>query len=402
MQNVNRKFKIWGALLFLLLFAVGVSMYFTAANVQAATKTGFVTINGDSYYINKDGSKQKGWLELEGKKYYFNTKTGVQVKGWVTDSKGRKRYFSKQAGIMMTGWVTDSKDQKRYFNPSTGFMQTKWLTLKGKRYYFYSNSGVAACKTFLTDSKKNTRYFTSACYMLTGWTKNSSNEYRYFETEDGIMAKGFQTLDGKKYYFNEKGIQQNGWQKIKGDYYFFQIRNGCYASMVTSRRVNGIYLTKSGEARYNSEEKRKLNLMVTANQVMRRVTKRNMSKPEKLWRCYLKAVSYGYGGTGNDYDFRYYYSNWDVSYAEDMFYRGHGDCFAFASAFAYLANAVGFEAKVISSGGHGWAEIKGEVCDPNWAKGTGHIERYYRMSYDLSGVDGRPYYRGNRAYVITI
>ena len=197
-------------------------------------------------------------------------------------------------------------------------------------------------------------------------------------------------------------ILGGGWQKIKGDYYFFQIRNGCYASMVTSRRVNGIYLTKSGEARYNSEEKRKLNLMVTANQVMRRVTKRNMSKPEKLWRCYLKAVSYGYGGTGNDYDFRYYYSNWDVSYAEDMFYRGHGDCFAFASAFAYLANAVGFEAKVISSGGHGWAEIKGEVCDPNWAKGTGHIERYYRMSYDLSGVDGRPYYRGNRAYVIAI
>ena len=55
MQNVNRKFKIWGALLFLLFFAVGVSMYFTAANVQAATKTGFVTINGDSYY------RRAGW-----------------------------------------------------------------------------------------------------------------------------------------------------------------------------------------------------------------------------------------------------------------------------------------------------------------------------------------------------
>lgn len=172
--------------------------------------------------------------------------------------------------------------------------------------------------------------------------------------------------------------------------------------MLTSQRINGIYLTKSGKARYNSEEQRKLNIMVTANQVMRSVTQRNMSKPEKLWKCYLKAVSYGYGGTGNDYDFRYYYSNWDVSYAEDMFYRGHGDCFAFASAFAYLANSLGFEAKVISSGGHGWAEIKGKVCDPNWAKGTGNIERYYRMDYDLSGVDGRPYYKGNRAYVITI
>ena len=231
MQNVNRKFKIWGALLFLLFFAVGVSMYFTAANVQAATKTGFVTINGDSYYINEDGSKQKGWLELEGKKYYFNTKTGVQVKGWVTDSKGRKRYFSKQAGIMMTGWVTDSKDQKRYFNPSTGFMQTKWLTLKGKRYYFYSNSGVAACKTFLTDSKKNTRYFTSACYMLTGWTKNSSNEYRYFETEDGIMAKGFQTLNGKKYYFNTgSGKMAVGWTTIDGNKYYFDKETGVMAT----------------------------------------------------------------------------------------------------------------------------------------------------------------------------
>ena len=154
-------------------------MYFTAANVHAETKTGFVTINGKSYYINEDGSKQKGWLELNGKKYYFNATTGVQVKGWATDSKGRKRYFSKNAGVMLTGWLTDSKDQKRYFDPSTGFMQTKWLTLNGRKYYFYSNSGVAACKTFLTDSKNNTRYITRACYMLNGWTKNSDTDYRY-------------------------------------------------------------------------------------------------------------------------------------------------------------------------------------------------------------------------------
>ena len=40
-------------------------------SVSAATKTGFVTQKGKTYYINKDGSKQKGWLELKGKKYYF-------------------------------------------------------------------------------------------------------------------------------------------------------------------------------------------------------------------------------------------------------------------------------------------------------------------------------------------
>ena len=82
--------------------------------------------------------------------------------------------------------------------------------------------------------------------------KPSGNIYYY--DVNGHTEKGLITISSKKYYFNEKGIQQNGWQKIKGDYYFFQIRNGCYASMVTSRRVNGIYLTKSVEARYNSEE----------------------------------------------------------------------------------------------------------------------------------------------------
>ena len=230
MQNVNRKFRIWGVLLLLMFFAAGVFRY-SAANVQAATQTGFVTINGKSYYINKDGSKQKGWLELDGKKYYFNASTGVQVKGWATDSSGRKRYFSKGAGIMMTGWLTDSKDQKRYFDPTTGFMQTKWLTLKGKKYYFYSGSGVAACKTFLTDSKDNTRYFTSACYMLTGWAKNSNQESRYFETSDGIMAKGFQTIVNKTYYFNtSSGKMVTGWKTISSSKYYFDKETGVMAT----------------------------------------------------------------------------------------------------------------------------------------------------------------------------
>lgn len=144
MQNVNKKFRSWGILLLLLFFAVGVSVLFNASDVQARRRPALLTINGKSYYIKEDGSKLKGWLELNGKKYYFNKSTGVQVKGWVKNSKGQKRYFSKGAGVMLTGWVTDSKGQKRYFNTRTGYMQTRWLTLKGRKYYFYSQSGVAA------------------------------------------------------------------------------------------------------------------------------------------------------------------------------------------------------------------------------------------------------------------
>ena len=82
MQNVNRKFKIWGATSVSAVFCCGsFHVFYCGKCTGCKRKQVFVTINGDSYYINEDGSKQKGWLELEGKKYYFNTKTGVQVKG---------------------------------------------------------------------------------------------------------------------------------------------------------------------------------------------------------------------------------------------------------------------------------------------------------------------------------
>ena len=233
MQNVNKKSKTLGMFLFLLLAVASVMFFASASKVQAATKTGFVTTNGKTYYIKKDGSKQKGWLELNGKKYYFNTKTGEQVKGWTTDSKGRKRYFTSGSGVMTTGWIKNSKGQRRYFDKSTGFMKTKWMTLNGKKYYFYSKSGIAAQKVFLTDSKKNTRYFTSSCYMLTGWTKNSKNEARYFEPKDGVMAQGFEKIDGKTYYFYKgSGKMATGWvtDEKNGYKYYFDKTTGVMAT----------------------------------------------------------------------------------------------------------------------------------------------------------------------------
>ena len=65
---------------YLLLFVVTVFVM-GCFSVSAATKTGFVTQKGKTYYINKDGSKQKGWLELKGKKYYFKVRTYRTVNG---------------------------------------------------------------------------------------------------------------------------------------------------------------------------------------------------------------------------------------------------------------------------------------------------------------------------------
>ena len=69
MRNVYKKLKNWGILFLLVLCVAGAVNVVTAGDVQAATKTGFQTINGKTYYIRQDGSKQKGWLTLNGKKY---------------------------------------------------------------------------------------------------------------------------------------------------------------------------------------------------------------------------------------------------------------------------------------------------------------------------------------------
>ena len=236
--------NIWKSCLLLSVIAVFVLGCFS---VSAATKTGFVTENGKTYYINKDGSRQKGWLELNGRKYYFKRTTGVQLKGWAKDSSGKViRYFTKGAGYMVTGNLKDSKGNIRYFDEKTGLLTRGWRTdAKGYKYYYYSGSGVMATG-WVQDKKLQRRYFSKANgRMLTGWVENSAGNYRYFHPTSGILyvglqkvgedyyyfskttgiryEKGFGTVGSKKYYFDKKtGKMKTGWLEEDGKKYYFE------------------------------------------------------------------------------------------------------------------------------------------------------------------------------------
>ena len=236
--------NIWKSCLLLSVIAVFVLGCFS---VSAATKTGFVTENGKIYYINKDGSRQKGWLELNGRKYYFNRTTGAQLKGWAKDSSGKViRYFTKGAGYMVTGNLKDSKGNIRYFDEKTGLLTRGWRTdAKGYKYYYYSGSGVMATG-WVQDKKSQRRYFSKANgRMLTGWVENSAGNYRYFHPTSGILyvglqkvgedyyyfskttgiryEKGFGTVGSKKYYFDKKtGKMKTGWLEEDGKKYYFE------------------------------------------------------------------------------------------------------------------------------------------------------------------------------------
>ena len=244
MQNKCKKFRLWSILLLVMLMAAGFTCHSTSRDVQAATKNGFRTVKGKTYYY-KNGKKVKGWLTLNGKKYYFSKSTGVQAKGWVKDKKGRKRYFTSKAGVMVTGWLSNSKRQRRYFAPSTGYMKTKWLKLGGKTYYLYAKSGVAATG-FVKDSKGNIRYFSKTGIMATGWLTSSSGVKRYFASTsststNGIMAVGFKTINNVTYYFySGSGAMATGWVENtdKGTKYYFDPTTG--AMYTGTQTIDGV------------------------------------------------------------------------------------------------------------------------------------------------------------------
>lgn len=249
-RGIGMKRETWKkflrvCLLSLLVFGVYAAMPSAAKEAQAAT-AGFKTVNGKTYYIKSNGQKAKGLVTIGGKKYYFNEKTGVQLKGWQKDSSGKLiRYFTKGKGCMVTGFLKDSSGNTRYFDPKTGLMVRGWMTdSKGYKYYFTSGSGVMA-KGWLKDSKGQKRYFSrSTGRMLTGWWKSSAGNYRYFVKSTGVMLTGIQKIDGSYYYLNtSSGIryQKKGWLTVGGKKYYCATSDG---------KLKTGWLTLSGKKYY--------------------------------------------------------------------------------------------------------------------------------------------------------
>ena len=254
-----------------------------------------------------------------------------------------------------------------------------------------------AKSSFTVTNKKTHSGKGQASNSSSGTWKTSKGRHYYYNAR-GKKVKGKVKIGSRYYFFDKNGIQRYGWKKIKNNYYFFRISTGTTgAYMLTSTTINGIALDASGRASKSGSNLRKLKLMTEANKIVEKISRPGMNKMQRL-RASFDYVKKQY----TYYCWREFRNtqDWEKDFAEDMFFRGgRGDCVSYAAAFAYLANAVGMKkVYVICSGGHGWAEIGGKVYDPDWAL-VSSVDSYFAMSYDLSGVNGRPMYRGNRLYV---
>ena len=164
------------------------------------------------WYAFSDGSYAKNiWLNIGGKRYYFNAK-GYRVTGWKTISK--KKYYFNAKGVMQTGLKKISG--KTYYFNAKGVMQTGWKTISSKKHYFNAKG-----------------------IMQIGMIKINGKKY-YFNSK-GVMQTGWKTIANKKYYFNEKGVMLtnqwvgNKWVGSNGVYDSTKVKHICkYVAKVTT------------------------------------------------------------------------------------------------------------------------------------------------------------------------
>ena len=224
------------------------------------------------------------------------------------------------------------------------------------------------------------------------WVK--SNSCYYYYDASGNKAVGLKTIGKKTFYFDESGIQRTGWRNIDGYYYFFRPAHARNGYMLKNHTVDGIQLLANGKAVVNDSNELKLNVMFAASALVDKYTKPTWTFARKRYTMFRHTIPYG-NAVISDYS---HYSNWDVQYAYFLYYRGYGDCYAFAAGFAYFMNAIGYHNVILThSGGHCWVEWNDHLFDPHYHKAYPYVNTYY-VSRAQDGTEGRPYLLGLGPY----
>ena len=191
----------------------------------------------DGYYWLQDDNtilREGGWHELGGRKYFLAYKSGRRKSGWQTWN-GNTYYLSPRTGVLMTGFVNIEKNWY-FFQRQTGEMVKGWKTYMGNRYYLDEKTGIRKQGMLTLNGKKY--YFESNGSQHFGWRSIGGKKY-FFDCKTGEMKQNTWILDGKyKYYANKDGSRFSGIRSIKGKNYYFQ-PDGRLVTNKKGYKING-------------------------------------------------------------------------------------------------------------------------------------------------------------------
>ena len=211
-------------------------------------------------YQNYDGSYVKNcWKLIKNLWYHFDA-NGIMQTGFLT--LNGKTYYLQSSGAMKTGWQKISNTWY-YFDSSGAMVSNGWRWINSKCYYFDKNGKMAA-DTWIGE------YYVDASGA---WVKDkqketdkwiqSSGRWWYRHADGSYTRSGWEYIGGKWYYFDQNGWMVTGWQKVKGSWYYMEsngamvssgwkwINSKCYyfdknGKMAANTWIDGSYVDASG------------------------------------------------------------------------------------------------------------------------------------------------------------
>ena len=231
-----------------------------------------------------------------------------------------------------------------------------------------------------------------AAKLASGFQKENGVIYYYTGTNhQRYEKKGWAKIDGKKYYFRGDYTAATGLQRSGRTPTLFS-GNGYLAvdGTVEGSRKGNKYFKADGTAMDREETYEFITYLRAKKQVEKLVNDR-MSEKKKLKKCFKWVLKRPYI-TKRKFTTK---KGWIPLYANDHFRGAGGTCMADASAFAYMAKALGYKdvyvcMNKVKKGGHAWTEIKGKAYDPRFAKSRS-FKKNYGVTYKVFCM--KPRYR---------
>ena len=187
---------------------------------------------------------RKGWIEDNGKWYYFPESGEMFHGGWLEIDSAY--YCFDENGLMRTGWYEENGS--KYYLGTDGKMATGDVTIDGITYHFAEN-GIYEEPEETTEqeepeeTEETTDPENPAEQGDPRWS-NTDAGWTYIN-DDGTKATGWLQSGNDWYYLNANGIMQTGWVS-DGENWYFMKPSGTMATGWISDGGTWFYMDSSG------------------------------------------------------------------------------------------------------------------------------------------------------------
>ena len=270
---------------------------------------------------------------VSGKKKTKSTETKTpQTKGYHVLKKKRGRFLVDEKGKSVTGWFIKihSEYQKLGGIEDLGIYKTR----KFKILFAGKNGKIAA------DTTHGGFTFTGKGYLSSVTGLFQIRKHFYFIKEGCLVA------------------QDTKYKKAK---YFVRL-DGTVSGIKKGKKMY-----KPSGQKMSDIERRDIRARLYAKEIICDITKKTMSKDEKLQTCFQWVVhNYNYVEVECNGE-----EGWTSRSGITMLQKGIGDCRTLAVGFAYLASELGYDDACLCqdsrnkfSGAHCWTNVDGKYYDP--------------------------------------